>query len=495
MLLLAIAAGLALTVPSERVGGQDVSGGEAGAPRVLLVIIDRIGLDDITESDAPNILRLAGDGCVGLMNARVKYDAYGLGSYLVIGAGGRALGGSNVGLAFNSSERLETAQGDYIEAEDVYRSRTGQDAPGGSVVNLFIEEMKKKSEHYLATSLPGLMGQALKESGRRVGLLGNADSLSPSDPDEAGYRVGAAAAPIPGILSLDTILHREASCVAMDADGVVGTGDVSGDLYRYSADGTGLTTDFEALTGKAAAMFPSLDILVVDMGQTSRVDQQAYFYADDTLDDCRAYSLRECDRALGTLLDLVDLSRDLVIVCTPTPTREMLSEGDLLTPLVIAGPGITAAHCAVPVSHLDVAPTLIGLLGLSCAGPGGTGSKELADVFGVASDGRSLRTYLQGGAEPVAKPIFIQYSGNSGVGDLRRAIVDGKLKYVHDGEGGEELFDLEIDPTEMTNIVGDPAQAGSLNRLRGRCAEWARSHGDSVVPPEKPDAGKDCGTT
>ena len=164
-------------------------------------------------------------------------------------------------------------------------------------------------------------------------------------------------------------------------------------------------------------------------------------------------------------------------------------------PLVIAGPGITAAHCAVPVSHLDVAPTLIGLLGLSCAGPGGTGSKELADVFGVASDGRSLRTYLQGGAEPVAKPIFIQYSGNSGVGDLRRAIVDGKLKYVHDGEGGEELFDLEIDPTEMTNIVGDPAQAGSLNRLRGRCAEWARSHGDSVVPPEKPDAGKDCGTT
>lgn len=373
MLLLAIAAGLALAVPQGRVDGQDVSGAEAGAPRVMLVIIDRIGLDDITESDAPNILRLAGDGCVGLMNARVKYDAYGLGSYLVIGAGGRALGGPNVGLAFNSSERLETAQGEYIEAEDVYRSRTGQDAPGGSVVNLFIEEMKKKSDHYLATSQPGLMGQALRDSRRKVGLLGNADSLSSCDSVEAGYRAGTAAAPMdPGICSAGTFLHREASCVAMDADGVVGTGDVSGDLYRCSADCTGLSTDFEVLTGKATAMFPALDVLVVDMGQTSRVDQQADFYADDTLDDCRAYSLRECDRALGTLLDLVDLSRDLVIVCTPTPTREMISEGDLLTPLVIAGPGFEAGNRLRSsttrrtglVSNFDIASTILEFFGI-----------------------------------------------------------------------------------------------------------------------------------
>ncbi|MBU4386521.1 MAG: hypothetical protein KKH73_05950, partial [Actinobacteria bacterium] len=158
----------------------------------MLVIIDRISLDDITKSDAPNILRIAAGGCVGLMNARVKYDAYGLGSYLVIGAGGRALGGPNVGLAFNSAERLETAQGEYIEAGDGYRSRTGRDAPGGSVVNLFIEEMKRKSEHYLATSLPGLMGQALEEGGRKVGLLGNADSLSSCDSVEAGYRAWTA---------------------------------------------------------------------------------------------------------------------------------------------------------------------------------------------------------------------------------------------------------------------------------------------------------------
>jgi len=373
MLLLAIAAGLALAVPQGRADGQYVSGAEAGTSRVMLVIIDRIGLDDITESDAPNILRLAGNGSVALMNARVKYDAYGLGSYLVIGAGGRALGGPNVGLAFNSSERLETAQGECIDAEDVYRSRTGQDAPGGSVVNLFIEEMKRKSDHYLATSRPGLLGQALEENGKKVGLLGNADSLSSCDSVEAGYRAGTTTAPMdPGICSAGTFLHREASCIAMDADGVVGTGDVSGDLYRCSADCTGLTTDFEALTGEAADIFPTLDVLVVDMGQTSRVDQQADFYAEDALDECRAYSLRECDRALGTLLDLVDLSRDMVIVCTPTPTRKMLSDGDLLTPLVIAGPGFDAGNRLRSsttrrtglVSSFDIAATVLEFFGI-----------------------------------------------------------------------------------------------------------------------------------
>ncbi|MBU4302072.1 MAG: hypothetical protein KKE56_04840, partial [Actinobacteria bacterium] len=344
----------------------------SGAPKVMLVIIDRISLDDITKSDAPNILRLAAGGCVGLMNARVKYDDYGLGSYLVIGAGGRALGGPNVGLAFNSAERLETAQGEYIEAGDGYRSRTGRDAPGGSVVNLFIEEMKRKSEHYLATSLPGLMGQALEEGGRKVGLLGNADSLSSCDSVEAGYRAWTAesSALIPGTCSTGTFLHREASCVAMDGEGVVGAGDVSGDLYSCSADGTGLRTDFEMLTGKAAVMFPSLDVLVVDMGQTSRVDQQASFYADDTLDDYRASSLKECDKALGALLDLVDLSRDLVVVCTPTPTREMISDGDLLTPLVLAGPGFGAGNRLRSsttrrtglVSNFDIAPTVLEFL-------------------------------------------------------------------------------------------------------------------------------------
>ena len=380
-LLVVLAAGLVLTVPGAWAGSPVVGHAESGAapaagstarPRVMVVIIDRIGLDDLMEVDTPNIGRLISSGSVALMNARVKYDAYGLGSYLVIGAGGRALGGLNVGLAVNSSERLKTAEGPFLEAGDIYRSRTGHSAPDGSVVNLYIEEMKKKSEYYLATSPPGLMGQALTESGKKVGLLGNADSLSPGRCVDPGYQVEAAesVAPAPDDLSVYstvTFLHREASCVAMDGEGVVGIGDVSGDLTESSPDGTGLITDFGKLTGKAADLFPSLDVLVIDLGQTSRVDQQAEFYDDKNLDESRAESLEECDGALGELLDLVDLSRDLVIVCTPTPTQEMISDGDLLTPLIIAGPGFGAGnrlHSPTTrrtglVSNFDLAPTVL----------------------------------------------------------------------------------------------------------------------------------------
>lgn len=86
---------------------QDASRGG----KVVLVIIDRIGLNDIIDARPPNIDYLISRGGTGLMNARVKYDEYGLGSYLVIGAGGRALGADHAGLAFDSTERLQTASG------------------------------------------------------------------------------------------------------------------------------------------------------------------------------------------------------------------------------------------------------------------------------------------------------------------------------------------------------------------------------------------------
>jgi len=77
------------------------------------------------------------------------------------------------------------------------------------------------------------------------------------------------------------------------------------------------------------------------MGQTSRVDEQADFYSDAALARARARALRQCDSALGVMLQNMDLSRDVVIVCAPTPTRKMILSNNLLTPLVIAGPGFS----------------------------------------------------------------------------------------------------------------------------------------------------------
>ncbi len=379
-----LAAGLAiLALPAS--AGPGVA--SLSPPRkVLIVVIDRIGLGDLSEANSPNILRLAERGGVALMNARVRYDVYGQGGYVILGAGGRALGGFNSGLAFNSGELLQTPAGDYIRAGDLYRARTGRRAAKGSVVNLYIEEMRKKSDVPQAGSVPGLLGEAVRKGGKRAALVGNADSLAPATQVGAGYQAEPVE-PIentPGSYPEATLLHREASCIAMDENGLVPSGNVSSDLYTVSRSAAGLRTDFKRLVVESRAELATSDLLVVDMGQTSRVDEQAAFYSDKALDSARATALGECDRALGVLVELIDTSRDMVVVCTPTPTRKMIADGDLLTPLVVAGPGFTPGRrLGSPttrrvgmVSNYDVAPTALGLLGVDI--PAEMAGRELA---------------------------------------------------------------------------------------------------------------------
>lgn len=365
--------------------------------RVLVVIVDRISIDDIVDADLPGIRGLASRGSAALMNARVRYDSYGTGSYVILGAGGRALAVDNAGLAYNTEEMFQAGE-ESVEAGSIYLSRTGREAPAGSVVNLYIEEMRKKSDSSLATSVPGLLGETLLKAGKRVAVFGNADSLGPSIRLEGP--VGAALPEFPQPVEpgrtssghpLSRTWHREISCIAMDASGLVPEGDASTRLDRPSSGPGLLSTDFELLVDIAAAGMRSADLVVVDMGQTSRVDDQSSLYSEGELVEARRAALAECDRALSALLESVDLSRDLVLICTPTPTRKMMIDGDLLTPLIAAGPGLSAGgSLSSPttrrtglISNFDIAPTILEHLGVE--------APPEMDGRAVRSEGSGLR--------------------------------------------------------------------------------------------------------
>lgn len=378
-LLLLLSWSSCLAAPAPAVADQ--SGG-----KVLVVVIDRIGLNDITPATTPNMMKLMAKGSFSLMNARVKYDAYGLGSYLVIGAGGRALGGLNIGLAFNFDERLRTSDNGSIKAGDIYDARTGLNAPSTDVVNLYIEEMIKKSDTPQASSTPGLMGQTLRDGHKKIAVVGNADSLIPTSPVEIPPVAGQQALqPTAGIelaqtpatggrsaYSLSSFIHREVQTIAMDDRGAVPGGDVGESLVGPYTKRNGVKTDFAALERQIAALLPSTDVTVVDTGETSRVDEQSDFYTDHALARARASALRDSDRSLGRMAAMLDLNKDLLIVCTPTPTRRMILKGELLTPLVVAGKGFDKGgqlHSPTTrrtglVSNYDIAPTIIGFEGL-----------------------------------------------------------------------------------------------------------------------------------
>jgi arylsulfatase A-like enzyme len=138
-------------------------------------------------------------------------------------------------------------------------------------------------------------------------------------------------------------------------------------------------------------------------------------------------------------------------------------EPALRVPLLIADRHLGPARIDTPVSHLDILPTLSELMGL--------GIEE-------ATDGVSLVSTLRSGQSEQNSSVFAQYSGNPAIGDLRRAVISNRYKYVIDGDGRRELYDLIDDPLEMENLATSVACEPTMSELHQQAAQWGRSHGD-----------------
>ena len=341
--------------------------------KVLVIIVDRIGIEDISPSSTPNLLRLSREGSLALMNARIKNDPYGIGGYVVIGAGGRAQGSPGAPYAFNKNEILRV-RGSAIRAGDIYYARTSRVPPDESVVNISIEEMKSRSGEARSPSTPGLLGEALKEAGLKTSVLGNSDLLTQaSTSTQETWQVPPDEEEVQPIEAhpFEMVLHREASCIAMDETGIVASGDVSSHLYTTSP-GYGVRTNFENLLKLIKRELRIANFIVVDTGDMSRLDEQAQLFNEKALKRAKTKTLKDCDKAIGEIEKMLNLKKDLLIVCTPTPSRKMIEQGKLLTPLVICGPEFKWSRIYSPttrrhdiVSNMDIAPTILKFFGLT----------------------------------------------------------------------------------------------------------------------------------
>ncbi len=140
-------------------------------------------------------------------------------------------------------------------------------------------------------------------------------------------------------------------------------------------------------------------------------------------------------------------------------------ESAIRVPLMVRLPGGRRGRFEGPVWHLDVMPTLLDLLGLPAP---------------KVCDGLSLRQTLESGKPPPERTLFSQYSGNPTVGDIRRAAVTERWKYVYTPGDRPELYDLTNDPHETVNIAGAPAHADVQQDLHEQCRTWGEEVGDWV---------------
>jgi arylsulfatase A-like enzyme len=69
----------------------------------------------------------------------------------------------------------------------------------------------------------------------------------------------------------------------------------------------------------------------------------------------------------------------------------------------------------------------------------------------------------------------------------RRMVRTTRWKYVHDplaaSEERDELYDLESDPSELTNVAANPSNATVIADMQDRLTTWRSDTGDGPVVP------------
>jgi choline-sulfatase len=118
-------------------------------------------------------------------------------------------------------------------------------------------------------------------------------------------------------------------------------------------------------------------------------------------------------------------------------------------PMILAGPGVPSGkRIDTPVSHVDAFPTLMEIAGEKM--PGGFPGVSLLSIADGAKPNRT---------------VLSEYHGmGSSTGAF--AVRVGKWKYVHYAKYGPQLFDLEADPDETTDLAESPAHAKVLEQCR-----------------------------
>lgn len=325
---------------------KPVTGTEALFPRgkadkVLVLFMGGLSLADWQEAETPNIHALTEQAAVGIMNVRSAGSFTPDNAYATFGAGERALGSIEAGHAFKTGDLYEGSR-----AEEVFTRRTGRQPLPGAVLVMDYPRILKNNSRLDQVLGPGTFGATLERAGRKTAVIGNADT-----------RQG------PG---------REAALAVMNGQGMVFTGEVGTDLCRSNPlKPWGMETDYQQLLSAVERVISEVDCVVVELGDTSRVEKYRDFLLPVRREEYRRRALADADRFLGALLDKIDLDRTLLLLVTPFPPRDAAEQGDTLTPVLAAGPGFTAGLLFSPstrrpgiITYSDLQATIFNSLGI-----------------------------------------------------------------------------------------------------------------------------------
>ncbi|MCA2008014.1 choline-sulfatase [Tritonibacter mobilis] len=142
-------------------------------------------------------------------------------------------------------------------------------------------------------------------------------------------------------------------------------------------------------------------------------------------------------------------------------------EGSSRVPMMISAPNMAPGLVTDPVSNIDVCPTLCDLAGVS-----------MEEVMPWTA-GESLVSLGQG--ETRTTPVAMEYAAEASYAPMV-SLRSGQYKLNLCTLDPDQLFDLDADPHERTNLANDPSHAEAYAKLKAIAAErWDLERFDADV--------------
>lgn len=192
---------------------------------------------------------------------------------------------------------------------------------------------------------------------------------------------------------------------------------------------------------------------------------------------CGYYGLvRQLDRFVGTLLETleeIDATENTLVIYVSDHGDHLGERGlfwkhtffeeSVKVPLILSWPAVIPAGqtCADPVETGGLGNTILSLVGARTL-PNAT-MKSFADKIGPGSKDQKTD-------DP--HPIFIEYCTDDlpawaeGFAVQQRAVILANYKFVYAHGFPDQLYDLESDPDELSNIAKCKVQADRVTRMR-----------------------------
>jgi arylsulfatase A-like enzyme len=206
-------------------------------------------------------------------------------------------------------------------------------------------------------------------------------------------------------------------------------------------------------------------------------------------------NVRYLDDQLGRLFDGLKaegLWENTLVVVTADHGDEFLDHGHRFhgntvyeemthVPLVLHVPGVGPRPLDTPIGHMEVAPTVLELLGL-----------EVPKTYLGRSRAEEIRT----GKAPPVQPVFFETLNDRNYDVHQVGVRDGDLKLIYRlGENYFELYDLAADPAERHNVFDTHPRAAALREALGVYLDhhlyWlGKGKSGADLPPGAPAPGK-----